>query len=90
MQPVCRASEQQSHLHAWDCWLFILQKRGLLLALLLITAVIFNGNIHMATVPNWMVRVIDFSLSLGELCLRDPLHRAASGAIAYKETISIV
>lgn len=44
----------------------------------------------MATVPNWMVRVIDFSLSLGELCLHDPLHRAASRAIAHKETINIV
>jgi len=43
--------------------------------LLVITAVIFNDNIHMVTVLNWMAGVIDFSLSLGEQCLLDAVKK---------------
>lgn len=40
-------------------------------------AVTFNDNIHIVTVPNWMVRVTDCSLSLGKLCLHDPMQECS-------------
>lgn len=55
----------------------LLQKWVLLAVLLLITAAIFNENIHMVAEPSWMVRVTDFSLNLTKLCLSDLCSDAA-------------